>query len=302
MMSMSLIYSESGDYLHSVSTNAAGTYSSAALRAGGFVVKFEPSSYGNSTDYIPQFFDNAAEFDSAGVIEVTTNDIQNIDADLVRGGQIQGVVTGADTALGLDDVFVYIYDDSMGFIDVAFTSSDGSYRSVGLITGTYFVRYSPFSDDAHYISEYYDGAAAGESATAIAVTLGAVTANIDATLLIGGSITGTVTSEATGLPLTSVYVQALDPMHQSVQYDFSESDGDYALQGLPTGDYRVRFQYTFAGNGCNSAGETVVEYYDDVRDFVSAEIIPITPPNSVPNIDAQLTIPSKIYLPMLLDN
>jgi 5-hydroxyisourate hydrolase-like protein (transthyretin family) len=73
------------------------------------------------------------------------------------------------------------------------------------------------------------------------VTAGATTTGIDFALGPGGRITGTVTDEATGLPLASVRVSIYDGDGRGVASGRTDSSGAYASEGgLSSGTYYAR--------------------------------------------------------------
>jgi hypothetical protein len=95
---------------------------------------------------------------------------------------------------------------------------------------------------------------------------------------IAGTITGVVTSDSNGLPISGMWVYAQ-------KYDTGEycgggstnSDGFYSISGLATGTYRVRV----------STGDTnyVEEYYNDALDYEDAAPVAVPSSGVVPNVN-----------------
>ena len=86
----------------------------------------------------------------------------------------------------------------------AYTNSDGRYDVAGLHTGTYRVGF--FNWAGPYANEYYDDATDLDSATDVAVTVGQTTEAINASLEMGGTITGNVAAPD-GSPATEVSLE-----------------------------------------------------------------------------------------------
>ena len=87
------------------------------------------------------------------------------------------------------------------------TGPGGTYQIVGLAAGSYVVEFQGGS--LGLATQYYDGAASWDDATPVPVTAGADRPNIDAALVAGGSISGTVTGP--GGPVEGVWVYAIVP-------------------------------------------------------------------------------------------
>ncbi len=74
------------------------------------------------------------------------------------------------------------------------------------------------------------------------VTLGQTTANIDAALPQGGSISGTV-HDSNGDPVGGVELSLSDANGNPVQvFGSTQQDGSYEITGLPPGTYKLEFE------------------------------------------------------------
>jgi hypothetical protein len=145
----------------------------------------------------------------------------------------------------------------------ASTNASGAYSISGLAPGTY---YAWTSSALNFVNEIYDnipcfGACfyrnAIEHGTPIVVGAGATVPNRNFALSPGGRIRGTVTDQATGVPLSGVQVYIVNAVtHGTVEGVTTNAQGQYTTAAnLATGNY---YAYTF-----NSAG-----YYDEVYDNI----------------------------------
>jgi hypothetical protein len=173
---------------------------------------------------------------------------------LSSGGTFSGIVT--DGAAGLVGVQIEIFDTAGNFLHTAFTDGAGRYVTLGLAAGNYHAR---TWNDRGLINELFDDIPCFlcdvTSGTLIAVSDGgADTPGIDFVLTDGGTLSGTVTSTATGDELTGVIVDIFDSAGTWLANPTTDVQGRYASPGLPTGDYYARTW--------NTAGY-VNELYDD---------------------------------------
>jgi hypothetical protein len=120
------------------------------------------------------------------------------------------------------------------------------------------------------LTQFYDHK--GNLAEADFVSVGEGTVKgIDADLIEGGVITGTVTAASTGNPLSEVEVCAVSAVPPPLKScDETGAGGGYELHSLPTGFYRVGFH----GRGA-SAGYAPW-YYDDKLTLAQATPISVT--------------------------
>ena len=232
-----------------------------------------------SVHYLSQYYDGASDISSATDVTVTAGSTTpNIDASLVLGGNITGTVTGA-AHTGLDDITVMVYPSgSYDWVDQATTDSDGSYRINGLATGSYVVEFGDFSSAQAF--QYFNNKTTYESANVVSVSAGQTTSGIDAQILTAGHITGTVTLDG-GDP-GFVQVVAYDALGNSITQCFTGSeegyaDGSYDLIGLPSGSYRVLFNFDGA----------IMKYYNNKDSLAAADPIVVTAGQTTSGIDCR---------------
>ena len=87
--------------------------------------------------------------------------------------------------------------------------------------------------------QYYHGRLTLASADPISVSAGQTTAGIDAAMLTGGKITGTVTDASTHSAVSGANVYVYDANGNYFSTAYTGSDGSYTVTSLPTGSYRI---------------------------------------------------------------
>lgn len=171
-------------YVNSGVTDPDGRYDVPGLSTGSYRLEFENEA-GN---YLTEFWDDAASIESATDIAVvagltTTGKNAQLAPRLLGAGpgRIAGTVVDVTTHLPVAGAAVAVYaQDDDGWSQVMQTTTDaqGGYFLTGLSTGDYRVGFS----GTGYLPEFWDDAHSVRSAADVAVTRGATTADIDASL------------------------------------------------------------------------------------------------------------------------
>jgi 5-hydroxyisourate hydrolase-like protein (transthyretin family) len=274
------------DYFSYDYTDASGAYTLTGLPAGSYYLRFE------KTDYLTTYYNNKASLATSDAVSVTFGGtIPGINASLILGGKISGKVTAANGAAPLNSVEVYAYTSptasTYDYFTYDYTDSSGMYALTGLPAGVYYLRFSK----TDYLPGYYNNKASLAIADAVSVTLGAETPNINAALTLGGKITGQVTAADGGAPLNSVEVVAYtSPTASSfnyIAYDYTDSSGGYALTGLVTGTYYLRFRPA-------SNADYISQYYNDQSSLATADAVSVALGVETPNIDAALAVGGRV--------
>lgn len=171
-------------------TGVDGTYTSAGLPAGSYVVAFITELTGgpDTLAYFDEYYNDATILAEADLVAVTAGaTTTRIDAILTQGGQIRGRVSDADEGFGLAGVLVEVYpaDAPTTLVAFAITDERGDYATTALEPGqSYLVRFDPVFGGglALYAPEYYDNAATVAAAQPVSVPAVTPVTGIDASL------------------------------------------------------------------------------------------------------------------------
>ena len=265
------VYAASGAWAANAMTDGAGTYRATGLSTGAYYIRTS-----NSGPYVDELYENVpcpggscAVTAGTGVSVAAGATTANIDFRLTLGGTIAGTVTDASTAVPLANLDVRVYAASGGWAANATTDGAGRYLATGLSTGTYYVQ---TSNSFPYVDELYEdlpcpgGSCTVTAGTGVSVTAGAMTANVNFGLTLGGTIAGTVTASGAGTPLANVSVEAFTASGSRAGVATTDASGAYTIIGLSTGTYYARtsgsllyLDELYDGLPCPDGGCTVAE-------------------------------------------
>jgi hypothetical protein len=171
-------------------------------------------------------------------------------------------------------------------VDCAETDASGNYLLPGLPSGDYQVYFSAWPHNLPYVSEFYDNAHYSWEADLFHFDA-SQNAVLDVALAPGGSIAGTVSDENTHAPIAGIWACAIDQQGIPPRCALSDADGDYQLNGLPSGTYSVEYE---GGNRVNY----LREFYEDAQTWAAATDVNIIAPGLTPGIDAELAPGAEI--------
>ncbi len=273
-------------------SGTGGEYTISGLRTGEYTVSFSPE-YESSLNYVDQYYDGKSSVAEATKVAVTAGSTTpGIDAAMIVGGEIAGRVTSAATKDGLGGIAVCATASSQEYESETCTdtNSNGEYTLARLASGQYAVEFSPdYDHNSDYLVQYYDGKASFAEATKIAVSAGGTTSGIDAALLAGGEIAGKVSSATSKAALAGVEVcaTAASNEYEGLTCADTNSDGEYTVEGLATGAYKVEFVPV-------ESGDYQTQYYDDQASFANADQVSVTAGSTTSEIDAALLTAGEI--------
>jgi hypothetical protein len=210
----------------------------------------------------------------------------------VTYGQIAGTALDSATKAPIAGICVHAYYSTGGVLASSQTNSSGAYTLSSVPAGSTQVGFSSGCGASNYLTQYYDGQPSLTSASTITVPAGGTASGIDAAMLAGGQITGTVTAIATNTTLAGICVQAYDGGGAVVASTQTNSSGVYTLSALPTGSYQVGFADCNAGP--DFAGTYVTQYYNGKATLASADPVAVTAGRTTSGISAAMVTHGQI--------
>lgn len=263
--------------------------------SGRFSVDVTPRTYRVAlTDlsgrYVNEVFHNAASLDSGTDLPVAAGSTVVFAEQLVRtvpqiSGRIVDSVNG-DPIWAIEIAAFKYNPATTGWDKVAtrLTRGDGRYAFAGLADGTYRLRYQDLDMDnaGAFMTEWYDNAADLNAAKSLTVTA-ASRLTADAVLHEIPGIIGTVTDNMSSAPIGGVYVKAVDAASDNFAGSaYTKPDGSYAIYGLSTGTYHVKFEPHWPVNGYNE------RWYHGKADASTADVVNVTSGATTSHIDDTL--------------
>ncbi|HTW11080.1 MAG TPA: hypothetical protein VME46_26505 [Acidimicrobiales bacterium] len=176
-------------------------------------------------------------------------------------GELTGQVTFESAGVGNVCVFAFGLGASTATYE-SVTQADGDYYIDDVTPGDYVAEFDPTCEGtvpSNYSTQFYGGVPDYGSALdhAVAVSAATVTPNIDALLVPGGAIEGTVSDQdSTGLPGVCVYAWAFADGYE-VGQAITGANGHYEMTNLPTTQYLLSFDPTCGGTEQNPAPDAI---------------------------------------------
>jgi hypothetical protein len=251
-------------------TNSSGEYAISSLAPGRYRVRYSSAS----GEYATQYYEGASTFSGAQVIAVANGvTVEGLNAALLGGGKISGVVTSAASKAAIAGIDVCAGEAC------ATTNASGEYTLIGLGAGEYVVSFR--GDGLNYQPQFYKEKSNPAEATKVSVAVHTTTPSINASMLTGGEIAGTVTNAASKAAVAGVSVCA-SPHSGGADSECATTNasGEYVIAGLPANSYTVAF-----GAGPQNF---VVQYYNNKAVASEAEAVPVTVGARTPSINAAL--------------
>ncbi|WP_310529459.1 carboxypeptidase regulatory-like domain-containing protein, partial [Nocardioides sp.] len=247
-----------------VALSGTGTYTSPPLTPGTYVVQFGASGH------VSEYFNNAPDASTAQRIVVGVGTTFTANGTLAKALKLSGTVTGpTGTPLAGVDVLVEKRFDFGGgdvfwdYVVQPTTDAAGAW-SVDLGAGTYRVSFFK----SGYATEWFDNAATSATAQSIVVTsadVGAINAQLAPAAVLNGTVSGPdgpVFGDVTVYAADATDLATATPLAE----DFTGSDGQYLIERLPAGSYKIRFE----------ASRLLPEFHLDKTDLASATSVAIS--------------------------
>ncbi|HWA54446.1 MAG TPA: carboxypeptidase-like regulatory domain-containing protein [Solirubrobacterales bacterium] len=276
-------------------TDSQGEYSIAGLQPASYRVGFH--NEGNtSLNYVPQWYSGKAHPEEADPVELGSGESREINAQLQTGGQFKGTIADLHTDLPIEGVEVcansvdFRQDEEFGYCGRSNAAGEFAVKNLG--TGHYRLE---FRTEGHvnYVEEQLP-----QAPGSIALTAGGEI-EIEAHLVPGIEIDGTVTEAGTGTPIAPFEssVCALDSATEArVKCAPVESAGQYAIPGLPPGTYAVAFSLDWVEEGLDLHPDGYVRrYWNEVPSFGEATLLSGSPGAVLDEIDAALSKGEEVF-------
>ncbi len=256
----SVLY-QGGPEPHAI-TSKSGRYRIGGLRPGQYQVVFRTGlrSCASDANWLPQWYpylDSAYPPDKAANVRVRAGrDTGQIDGRLNLGGEISGTVRtrSGDTVRGICVSFYSEFSaviNGLYVVNVAAVSGrTGRYALRGLFGGSYQIQFAiGCGSRGDYAQQWWRDKASPDHANTIKLARRQIVTGVDAGLLPGAAITGTVRAKtASEKPLAGVCVSASpEAVFGSYADAVTAKNGSYLLEGLNTGRYQVSFDPSCSG-------------------------------------------------------
>jgi hypothetical protein len=266
--------------LSGVKALAAGVQHSLALLSDGKIMAWGDDGWGELGNGNEDREDSDVPVEASELSAVTAIAAGGYSSYAEQGetGELTGEVTSAATSGPIEGAKVCVVNTSgPDRWRCALTNAAGEYAVTVHESGSYDVRFSAPSGSGYIASEYYNGKFSSSEASAVTITLGATTSGIDAQLIEGGHITGTVTNASTKAPVGSVEVCARD---SGAECALTNTRGEYTISGLATGEYKMEFY--------SNSGMYIPQYWHGKRSAAEGQPVPVTVGQTTSGIDAEL--------------
>lgn len=278
-------------------TGLSGTYLISGLVEGQYKVGYWSEEF----TYAFQFYNGKPYWYEADPVTVGAGDTPNIDAHLVANGQIEGTVRAEAGGAPIQWVEVCAWElsgEEEG--GCTGTNAEGKYTIPGLGPGEYGVEFGP--ESGGFLHQVFDHKLRWSEAEPVTVVSGQATTGIDADLMLGAEIAGTVTSASSGLPLPGIIVCAVEAASGEL-WDCASTaaGGSYTVGYLPPGDYKVVFSLEwseFFPGEKNDPDEFLTQFWNGQATLAAANAIHLAVGGSVTGVDGHLTS-SRVVPPIV---
>jgi hypothetical protein len=204
-------------------------------------------------------------------------------------GSINGIVKSAASGEGIEGIWVCASSPNFGVSGgCESTDATGEYTIEDLQPNVYKVAFEE-EGRQNYLPQWYPGKPIVEEAQLFQVQSGEETPGIDATLTVGGQITGKVTDVGDGKPIEGIEICArqLDSPTEFgvIPCAKSDADGNYAVWALPTGQFKLEFGPVIFQR---EAPNYIRQYYPGKSSWSEGGVLAVTAGSIYPGFDAAL--------------
>ena len=118
------------------------------------------------------------------------------------------------------------------------------------------------------------------------MSVGSTVSGIDAALVAGGKITGTVIDASSRAALPDVEVDVYDSAGNVVAHVCTASNGTYTVSMLPAGNYRVGFVGSTSNSACATAADYVTQYFNKEPTLAAADPVTVSSSSTSTSVNA----------------
>ena len=277
-----------------VETEAGGKYTIVKLTEGSsYKVRFI------ATSHVTQWYEGAPEWSSARPVEATGGVTPNIDAAMVESGS--GSIAGRVTSNGQGVAGIRVCAEGHGE-SCTETGGGGEYTISGLGVGTYTVSFSPqYSSCEEEQGEKIRcvlnaNVIGGQSVEGVHVKA-SQEQSVNVALQAGGQISGTVTNASITHPGLAKVEVCATRVTGPEEYGgggcaYTSSNGQYTINGLITGFYKLEFNGTICSipkKGKRECSEVyITQYYQGQQTFKNGATVTVTTGSNTGGINETL--------------
>jgi carboxypeptidase family protein len=246
---------------HLTETTKNGTYQLRNLRPGRYQVLFAtgPRRCPTVGNWLPQWYPGVTSFRQFRKIKRVRveagKDTTGINAKLKLGAEISGTVlnTSAKGIAGICAIPQSSSTDGLSTTNLNSSGSSGRYELRALVPGKYRVLFETgCGSKANYGYQWWKNSTSEPTAGVIKLTGGQIRKGVNATLLPGATVAGTVVAESTsGQPIAGVCVSVFGSDGRLYNGNSlpTTKTGTFRLRGLAAGVDRIAFDPTCTQNG-----------------------------------------------------
>ncbi len=274
----------------------SGEYTVPELSAGSYHVGFLILSQdGTHLDYASQYYNGKPHRSEAEAVSVIAGQTTGeVNAAMLRGGKISGVVTESVTQAPLEGIQVCGDGPPGERLAVTtrcdLTNANGEYTLSPLAAGEYAVEFAdPSGSSLDFVPQFSGDQRFYSQATLVPVAAGLTTSDIDAAMEQGGKIIGHVTAAATSAAVEGVEVCAL-PVDEGTKERcaLTNADGEYTLSALRAGDDVLEF------GGLSGVNKSYQREFDGGKmSYSEASPVTIEAGRTITGVDATLYLPGE---------